>query len=181
MLHTVRPFTCVGVHAGGWGGLRFVFKSLDGRLVLVCGQISNLSISAFPAVGVACELSPACPHWSHAGRRGVSVLCQQLTWCSVEGLLISSLSLSLSILSPPFLPNHPPPTNLKFGRTQWDGRRGATPHTCMNDLRDIQTLIVWQGYETFFSGCCAQWLLCSRDLICQTQKVLSSSARLQRQ
>lgn len=57
-------------------------------------QAVNLCL---PAVGVACESSPACPHWSRAGRRGVSVL-QQLTWCSAEGLLESSLSIPL----PPF-------------------------------------------------------------------------------
>lgn len=71
------------------------------------------------AVGVACELSPASLHWSHAGQRGVFELCHWLTWCTAEGLLVSSLSTS----PVPFL------SKLVIWRTHWGVRRGATLHT----------------------------------------------------
>lgn len=113
--------------------------------MLLYSQISNLLIQTVPAVGVACELYPASPHWSHADRRGVSVLCQQLKWCGAEGLLVSPLSLSVRPLSF-FL------TNLKFGGHGGieEGELLAThPHKGMNDLHDIQTPIVCKGMELF--------------------------------
>lgn len=75
-----------------WHPLFFVCWESWWAFSTLCGQIFNLSIQAIPAVGVACELFPASPHWSHAGRRGASLLCQQLMWCSA-GRSVSSLSI----------------------------------------------------------------------------------------
>lgn len=133
---------------GDFGVLCFVYKSLSEHLVLLCCQISNLSISAFPAVGVAWELSPASPHWAQAGRRGVPVLCQRLTWCSAEGLLVSSPFL-LSPHSVSFFPN------LNFGGHSGMGEGELLhthAHTGMNYIHDIQTPTVCKGVN-FFDSC----------------------------
>lgn len=145
-----------------FGALYFVFaKSLSEHLVLLWRQISNLSISAFPAVGVACELSPACPHWSHAGRRGVSVLSLRLTWCSAEGLLVSSLSVSLPLKF--FSPN------LKFERH--GGFMGSHRHERLTWHTDTDCV---QGSETNFStvACrgCVKNFTRRLGLICKPQK-----------
>lgn len=134
---------------GDFGTFYFVFSEVS--LGFSCGQTSNLSISAFPAVGVAWESSPESPDWSHAGRRGVSVLCQRLTWCSAEGLLVSTLSL----LSPSFLffPK------FEIWRTQWVVKKRncftqKLPHRGLNSLRDMQTPIVCKGMKITFLTVC---------------------------
>ena len=131
-------------------------------------------------MGVACESSPACPHWSHAGRRGVSVLCQQLTWCSAEGLLVSSLPPLLPLLSPPFLSFFF--WNLKFGGQCGVGkgeRLHTHTHTHTSPRRHE-----WPIWHTDIN--CVQenfWQLhvaadMFRRFNLSTAKVLSSSGRL---
>lgn len=59
--------------------------------------IFSQSVQAFPAMGVARDLFPASPHWSHTGSRDASLPCQQLMWCSTDRLVSS-----LFILFPVF-------------------------------------------------------------------------------
>lgn len=76
------------------------------------------------AMGVTSESYLHSPHWSHAGRRGVAVLCQPLTWCSAEGLvaLVSSLSFSLPFFFFFF-------SQTWIWRTQWAVEKRELLHT----------------------------------------------------
>lgn len=109
----------------------FAQVSLSPSLFLYA-QTSHLSISGFPAVGVACELSPASPYWPRSFTRAVSVLCRGLTWCSADRLY-RKLHPSFSCFLAPLLPN------LRFWRTHlgWDYCTRLLRHE--NDLHDKHT------------------------------------------
>lgn len=130
--------------------------------LISCSQTSDLSICAFPAVGVTCEFFLHSPHWSHAGRRGVAVLCQPLTWCSAEGLFVSPFSLLSPLFSFFF-------SKLEFGGHSGLCRMGSysthgVTHNSLNALHEVQTLIVSQSMKnTFLTVCILVGLLISSE------------------